>query len=93
MLGITMRNYKRHLGVLLSTRWDIRELELGVYEKEYDQSEGKYYYERKIIKLNPQAVIDLQWIQERVSEEDMGKEPTEPPKEEPQLDKEANMES
>lgn len=66
-----MRNYRRHLGVLLSTRWDIKEMEIGVFEKEYDQSEGKYFYERKIIKLNPQGIIDLQWIQERKSEEEM----------------------
>lgn len=73
-IAITMRNYRRHLGVLLSTRWDIRELEIGVFEKEYDQSEGKYYYERKIIKLSPQGMIDIQWIQERKSEEEMIKE-------------------
>ena len=42
VVAITMRNYKRHLGVLLSTRWDIKEMEMGVYEKEYDQNEGKY---------------------------------------------------
>ncbi len=69
-----MRNYKRHLGVLLSTRWDINQLELGVYEKEYDQTTGKYFYERKIIQLNPQGVIDIQWIQERVPEEQMTQE-------------------
>lgn len=66
-----MRNYKRHLGVLLSTRWDIKELEMGVFEKEYDQTTGKYFFERKIIKLNPQSIIDLQWISERVEEKDM----------------------
>lgn len=73
-IGVTMRNYKRHLGVLLSTRWDIRELEIGVFEKEYDQSTGKYYYERKIIKLSPQGMIDIQWIQERKEEAEMERE-------------------
>lgn len=92
-IAITMRNYKRHLGVLLSTRWDINSMEIGVFEKEYDPNEGKYYYERKVIKLNPQAVIDLQWIAERISEEDMGKEETPPPKEEPQPEEKADMES
>lgn len=67
-VAITMRNYKRHLGVLLSTRWDIKEMEIGVYEKEYDQTTGNYFFERKIIKLNPQGIIDMQWIQERIEE-------------------------
>ena len=73
-VAITMRNYRRHIGVLLTTRWDIREMEMGVYEKEYDQSEGRYYYERKIIKLNPQGIIDLQWISERIPEEEIEKQ-------------------
>lgn len=72
-VGITMRNYKRYLGVLLSTRWDIKELEVGVMEKFYDQNDGQYYFERKIVKLNPQSVIDMQWIQERIREEDMSR--------------------
>jgi hypothetical protein len=91
-VAITMRNYKRHMGILLSTRWDISKLELGVFEKEYDQNDGKYYYERKVIQLNPQSVIDIQWIAERVSEEDMGKETTPPPTQEPQLEEEAEKE-
>ena len=70
-MAITMRNYKRHLGVLLSTHWDIRELEMGVYEKEYDPNTGEYYMERKIIKLNPTGFIDIQWIQERTKVEEM----------------------
>ena len=84
MIGVTMRNYKRHLGVLLSTHWDINELEVGVYEKEYDQNTGKYYFERKIIKLNPQSVIDIQWIAERIEEDEMGKETEPAPELEPQ---------
>jgi hypothetical protein len=76
-VGITMRNYKRYLGVLLSTRWDIKELEVGVFEKFYDQNDGQYYFERKIVKLNPQSVIDMQWISERIPEETMSAPPVE----------------
>ena len=64
-MAVTMRNYKRHLGVLLSTRWDIKELEMGVAENEYDQTSGQYYLETKIIKLSPSSMLDLQWIQSR----------------------------
>ena len=83
-VGITMRNYHRYLGVLLSTRWDITELEVGVFEKFYDQNDGQYYYERKIVKLNPKSVIDIQWINERVNEVDMSKEEEPALEEEPQ---------
>lgn len=72
-MAVTMRNYKRHMGVLLSTRWKIEELELGVMEKEYDQNTGDYMWERKVIKLNPQGVIDQQWIMERLTEAEMAK--------------------
>ena len=61
------------MGVLLSTRWKIEELELGVMEKEYDQNTGDYMWERKVIKLNPQGVIDQQWIMERLTEAEMAK--------------------
>lgn len=70
-VGVTMRNYKRHIGVLLSTRWDIKEMELGVFEKEYDQNTGEYFFERKVIKVNPQSFLDIQWIAERIKDTDM----------------------
>lgn len=69
-----MRNYKRHIGVLLSTHWNITEMEMGVFEKEYDQTEAQYYLERKIIKLNPNGMIDIQWIQERKLAEEIIRE-------------------
>jgi hypothetical protein len=79
-VGITMRNYKRYLGVLLSTHWIIDEVEMGIFEKVYDQNTGEYFFETKIIKLNPKSVIDIQWIQQRISEKDAGvPETTEPP--------------
>ena len=70
-LAITMRNYKRYLGVLLDTHWELMEVELGVYDKIYDIVDGKYYFERKIIKTRLGGLIDLQWIKERQSEEEL----------------------
>ena len=89
-MALTMRNYKRHLGVLLSTRWDIKDIEIGVYEKEYDPTSGKYFFERKIIKLNPQSVIDTQWIQERIPEEEMTGQSSQPPAEEAETAEQAD---
>lgn len=70
-IGITMRNYKRYLGVLLDTHWDLLEIELGVYDKLYDPVDGKNYFERKIVKTRLGGIMDLQWIKERIDEDEM----------------------
>jgi len=81
MIAVTMRNYKRYLGFLLETHWELRSLELGVYDKIYDTVTGKWYYEKKIIRMGVGSLIDIQWIEERKSEEELG-EYTPPPAEE-----------
>jgi hypothetical protein len=70
-VAITMRNYKRYLGILLDTHWQLDEIELGVYDKVYDAVTGKHYYEKKIIKTKIGGIIDMQWIKERKSEEEV----------------------
>jgi len=77
-VGITMRNYKRYLGVLLDTHWDLTELELGVYDKVYDLVSGENYFERKIVKTRLAGLIDLQWIAERTPESEVTGTKTEP---------------
>jgi len=69
MVGITQRNYKRYLGILLDTHWTLEEIELGVYDKVYDPVSGQYWFERKIVKVKIGSIIDLQWIAEREPEE------------------------
>jgi len=73
-IGLTLRNYKRYLGLLLETHWNLEEIEVGVLDKVYDVVDGKHYYERKIVKLKIGSLIDTQWIAERTPEE----EPTPP---------------
>jgi len=70
-VGVTMRNYKRMLGILLETHWELKEIEIGTYDKVYDQRDGQYYFERKIVKVNANALIDLQWIAERTPEKEI----------------------
>ncbi len=72
MVALTMRNYRRKMGILLSTRWELKQMEMGVFEKEYDQTTGEYFFEKKIIQINPQSVLDTQWIQERINEKEYG---------------------
>jgi len=80
-VGITQRNYKRYIGVLLDTHWVLDEMELGVYDKIYDISDGAYYWEKKVIKTKLGAIIDFQIIKERVKEEEYAEPP--PPEETP----------
>jgi len=70
-VGIQIRNYHRYLGVLLDTVWELKELELGIWEKVYDQNDGQYYYERKIVKLPIGQVVAFDWIKERLTAEQM----------------------
>ena len=81
LLGVTLRNYKRYLGVLLETHWDLRSIELGVTDKIYDTVTGKWYYEKKIIRMGVGSLIDFQWIEERKSEEELGELTPPPPPE------------
>jgi len=78
LIGVTQRNYKRYLGFLLETHWDLRSIELGVEDKVYDTTSGKWYYEKKIIRIGVGSLIDIQWIEERKAEEELG-EITPPP--------------
>jgi hypothetical protein len=83
MIAITQRNYKRYLGFLLETQWDLKSIELGVYDKIYDTVTGKWFYEKKIVRMGIGSIIDIQWIEERHAEEELG-EYTPPPRELPE---------
>jgi hypothetical protein len=83
-MGLTMRNYKRYLGILLETHWELKEVELGVYDKAYDYTDGQYYFERKVIKVGANAILDVQWIAEREKEGDVIKQGEDAPSPESQ---------
>jgi len=73
-IGVQIRNYHRYIGVLLDTIWELHGLELGVYEKVYDQNDGQYYFERKIVKVPVGQIVAFDWIKERVNEKEILKE-------------------
>ena len=73
-VGLSVRNSHRFLGVLLETHWELKYVEVGVYEKVYDQNDGQYFFERKIVKIPVGQIIAFDWIAERISEEDIMKE-------------------
>lgn len=70
-VGIQIRNYHRFLGVLLDTTWELKFVEVGVYEKIYDQNDGQYYFERKIVKLPIGQIVTWDWIKERTNEKEL----------------------
>lgn len=73
-IGLTLRNYKRYLGTLLGTYWDLTDVELGTWEKVYDQTSGEAFYERKVVKVKISNLVDVQWIKMRKSETDVMRE-------------------
>jgi len=78
MVAITQRNYRRLMGILLDTHWILDELEIGVYEKEYDQNTGEYYWERKVVKTRLSGIMDFQIIAERKTEAEIEAEEEKP---------------
>jgi hypothetical protein len=82
MLGLQVRNYHRYIGVLLDTKWTLTSIDVGTYEKIYDQNDGQYYFERKIVQIPVGQIVALDWIAERTPEKEVIGEETEPPEDE-----------
>lgn len=72
-VGVQIRNYKRFVGPLLETYWDLKEIEIGCYDKVYDQTSGTYFYERKVVKFPASQVVSFDWIAQRIEETDLQK--------------------
>ena len=73
-IGVQIRNYQRYVGPLLDTKWELKEIEIGIYDKVYNQVDGAYYYERKISKLPVGQIVAFDWIAERKSEDEITQE-------------------
>ena len=69
-VGLTMRNYKRYLGTLVDSHWDLLSLEIGTVDKVYDAVQDKTFYEKKIVIISTSSIIDYQFIKERKAWED-----------------------
>jgi hypothetical protein len=69
-VGLTMRNYKRYLGTLVDSHWDLVSLEVGTVDKVYDAVRDKTFYEKKIVVIQTSGIVDMQWIKERKAWED-----------------------
>ena len=80
-IGVQVRNYHRTIGVLLDTKWILTHIDVGTYEKVYDQNDGQYYFERKIVQIPMGQIVAFDWIAERTPEKELTGEQSEPPAE------------
>jgi len=47
----------------------LKDLEVGVLDRVYDPIKAKHYFEKKIVKTSISGIVDIQWIKERIEEE------------------------
>jgi len=64
-VGVTRRDYKRFIGYIMGVKFDVKEIEVEVAEKVYDQNAGGYFWERKVVKLPYSSIFQMDWIFER----------------------------
>lgn len=69
LIGVSVRNYKRYVGPLLDTQWELKGIEVGVFDKVHDQTDGEWYMERKIVRLPIGQIVAFDWISDRMTED------------------------
>lgn len=67
---VTRRDYKSSVGTFIQPVLRMGGVQVGVDEKVYDQSAGKWYWERRITTYEPSAIYALDFIAERIEAED-----------------------
>lgn len=65
MVRVVRRDYHGFVGDFLVPRFTLKDVEIGVKEKVFDQNEGDYFWESKIVSLPLSSVIDIEFIAER----------------------------
>jgi len=72
IVRVVRRDYRGVVGELGQVKLEPREYEVTVYEKVYNQNDGKYYYESKVVLIPNSAVMWREFIteQEQVEEEE-----------------------
>jgi hypothetical protein len=73
---VVRRDYHIFEGVLLGTKWNLAEIEIGCFDKRYDYNTGKYVYEKKVVRIPFNSIMDIEFIQEKKTEEEAKKEET-----------------
>jgi len=76
MCRLTTRNYKGHLGRLLTPHFVLKELELEVVEREYNYDDGRYYIEAKTLRIPITQITHIEIISERELAEELALPPS-----------------
>jgi hypothetical protein len=73
MCRIVTRAYQGYLGRFLQPHFGIKEFELECVKVEYDQNDGKYYEEYKVIRIPVSSLTHFEFIEDRqeVSREEL----------------------
>jgi hypothetical protein len=64
-IRLMRRDYKGNIGELGQVKFEPIQLEIATYEKSYNMTDGKYYYERKVV-IYPYTTIG--WIEEVIEQ-------------------------
>lgn len=72
VVRVVRRDYRSSIGELGVVHFEIKEIELHVYEKSYDYGAGKYFWEDKVVKI-PGSV--LAWYEFVATQEEVEEEP------------------
>jgi len=62
---IMRRDYKGSLGELGEIKFEVKEYEIVVYEKRYNENDGKFWLEHKVIKIPSGTVMMLEFMLDR----------------------------
>lgn len=65
MVRAVRRDYRGSMGELGEVKFTPSEFEISTYEKRYNETDGKYYYETKIQKIPASAVMFFEFISEQ----------------------------
>lgn len=75
---IIRRDYKGSVGELGQVHFDLKEIELTVYEKQFNYNDGKYYFERKTLKIPSSVLAWFEFINTSELAEEVEKYEVEP---------------
>ncbi len=73
LVRVMRRDYKGSIGELQQVKFEPKEMELAVYEKTYNYQDGKYYFERKVLKMPFSAIAWPEFISEQNLAEEVEK--------------------
>jgi len=61
---VVRRDMKPMVGLLLGAKFDLKELEVGIEDVEYDHRDQKYYMRRKHVVIPSASIFDVEFVLE-----------------------------